>query len=295
MVFEAVFRRANFTRAAEELNLSQASVSRQIKQLEDDLGVQLFERGRHNVRPTALAIPFAEAVNTALSGLAETAAHVRAHGDHARQLVVFTDITLAETTVGPCLSAFHRAFPDVQIRVNASALPIDAVPQDFHIGVVSGIWSEERYEIERIGDDSLFPVCAPSVAARLPVPYTVADLMGETLLHFQQAGRRWPDWESFLAGISGETASPRKDLVFESYPMILDSAERGDGIALGWSQSVRHRLATGKLVRPEGPTLRLPDYIGAYFPKNRPRNRYALSFAKLLTRRFQPFLDTATQ
>ncbi len=287
-VFEAAYRHQSFTRAADELALTQASVSRRIRQLETNLGVQLFERQRYNVIPTADGETLAATVRLSLSELAITADRLRARGSGTTSFTIYSDISMAGTLVAPCLGKFQRQYPDLQVRVLSSYEPIESVREDFDIGLQIGRWAEDRFEIEPIADDAIFPVCSPNFAAQLPSPLGPVEIAQQPLLHLEDVGRDWPDWRNFLAFFRLKEPKPIERLVFSSYQICLDVAEKGEGIALGWARTVKARLDAGKLVRIPGMTMPLPDSINVYRVRRSKPNPIADQFIKLLRSNIEP-------
>jgi len=288
VAFEAAYRLGSFTRAADELALSQASISRRMRELEADLGVPLFERRRYDVMPTAEGEALAAAVRVALNELAGTAEKLRVHADGAENLTIFSDMSLGNALVAPCVGEFQRLNPKLKLRILSSYEPIESVREDFDIGLQYGRWAEDRFSIEPIADDAIFPVCSPELAGELPSPATPVDIAGRPLLHLADAGRKWPDWRSFLAFFRLKEPKPIEGLVFNSYQICLDVAEQGEGIALGWGRSVKDRLASGRLVRVPGLTMPLVDIINAYRRKNSNPSAIAEQFIAVLRARIAP-------
>lgn len=288
VAFEAAFRLGNFTRAADELALSQASVSRRIRELEQDLGVRLFERRRYDVVPSDDAEILAATVRVSLSELATAAEQLRVRGAGTESLTIFSDLSLANALVAPRLGEFQRSHPTLKLRVLSSYEPIETTREEFDIGFQYGRWGEEKFILEPIAGDVIFPVCAPQQATRLPSSPTPMDVASQPLLHLADVGRRWPDWRSFLALFRLKEPEPIEGLVFDSYQTCLDVAEQGEGIALGWGLSVKSRLDSGQLVRIAGMTMPLPDIVNVYRPKSAKTHLIAEQFLDLLRRRMEP-------
>lgn len=286
--FEAALRLGSFTRAANELALSQASISRRVRELEVDLGVKLFERRRYDVAPTAAGETLGAAVRVALNELVGTAERLRARGEGAESLTVFSDISLGNALVAPCIGELQRLNPHLRLRILSSYEPIESVREDFDIGLQYGCWAEDRFSIEPIADDTIFPVCAPELASDLPSPATPVDIARQPLLHLADVGRKWPDWRNFLAFFRLKEPMPDAGLVFNSYQICLDVAEQGEGVALGWGRSVKDRLASGSLVRVPGLTMPLVDIVNVYRRKNADTTATAEQFVTLLRARIDP-------
>ena len=283
--FEAAHRLGSFTRAADELALSQASISRRVRELEQDLGISLFKRRRYDVEPTDAGNILAATVREALRDLATSAERLRAHADGRERLTIFSDMGLGNALVVPCLGAFQRAYPDLNLRVLSSYEPIEQAREDFDIGLQCGRWAEDQFHVEPVADEVIFPVCSPGFAEDLPEAVTALDIANQPLLHLADVGRNWPDWRNFLAFFRLKEPRPIEGLTFNSYQICLDVAEQGEGVALGWGRTVKDRLESGRLVRIAGLTMPIADAINVYRRKGAKPNPTAESFVAMLRSR----------
>lgn len=288
VVFESAFRLRSFSRAAQEVALSQASVSRQIAMLEDNLGVKLFVRQRHDVMPTAEGERLASTVSLSLRELAATAERLRAIGLGKNSFTIYSDISIASSLITPILNLFQRQHPELQIRVLSSYERIQNIIEDFDIGFQVGRIAEDQFEIEAIADDAIFPVCSLEFASKIPQPVDAVALAKLPLLHLEEMGYGWPDWRSFLALFRLKEPKPEDGLTFNSYQVCLDMAEKGEGIALGWARSVESKLSEGKLVRIPGMIMHLPESIFAYRRKFATTSPVAEEFVALLKHNIDP-------
>jgi len=291
VVFEAAFRLGSFSRAADEVALSQASVSRQIRQLEENLGVSLFVRKRHDVTPTDEGKLLAETVRLALRELGSTAERLRSVGIGKKSFTVFSDISIASTLITPVISVFQQQYKDLQLRVLSSYEPIQTVTDEFDVGFQVGRVAEDQFDMDPIADDAIFPVCSPAFASRLPKAPSAVNLAKQPLLHLDDIGNDWPNWQIFLALYRVKHPTPNEGLVFNSYQVCLDVAERGEGIALGWARSVQARINDGKLVRIQGMTMPLPESIFVYRRKFSSPNPIADQFIKTLKMHIDPVCE----
>lgn len=282
--FEAAFRHRNFTRAARELHQSQATVSRRIRELETDLGVSLFERHRYDVTPTADGELLAASVRWSLGELSSTADLIRRRALGHDSITILTSLSLATATVAPVVSEFRRTYPDVNIRVLASDDRVASTDEYFDLALGYGPSESSSFTVEFIAEEAVFPVCSPALAAQLPTPPTPADLAVLPLLHVDYVDPGWITWQDVLASALVGEPGPAKAVVFTSYQMCLDVAERDGGIALGWERSVRSRLAAGTLVRVPDITIPHAGRINAYFPNRTAPNPHARDFVTLLKR-----------
>ncbi|MEM7094262.1 MAG: LysR substrate-binding domain-containing protein [Actinomycetota bacterium] len=266
IAFEAAHRHANFTRAAEELHYSQATVSRRIGALEADLGAVLFERGRHDVTPTIEADALADTVRAVLGDLAATADGIRRRSAERTRLTIRSDVSLTAAVVNPILVELLRRHPQLDIRVETSFEPIETDEEPFDIGIQYGRNRRSTLIEQVVADDEVFPVCAPAVADSLPPEPTVRDLVGLRLLHVDYGEPAWTDWEQFLGHLGAEEMGQLRGLTLSTYVVCLDLAERGQGVALGWGRTAQPRIDSGALVRIPGFTQTIPDAIRAYRP-----------------------------
>lgn len=279
--FEAAVRHRNFTRAADELHLSQATVSRRIRQLEANLGLSLFDRHRYDVTPTAEATALAASVRQALGELSSSAERLRLRAADAGSLTIFSDLSLSSTLVAPLLGDYQRRHPDLKIRVLSSFEPIETTNDDFDIGLQYGRSAPTPYDVEIIATEAVFPVCSPSFAEQVSSDALPQSLTTLPLLHVAYADDTWTSWSDFFAFL-GIDETPTAHLTFTSYVVCLDVAEQGEGIALGWERTVQPRLDAGSLVRLDDLSMPNAGVINAYVPKRSTTNPHTARFLKVL-------------
>ena len=286
--FEAAYRLGSFSRAAEELALSQSSVSRLVRQLEESIGEQLFSRGRYDVTPTPAGREYAYTVRNSLSDLAQATDRLRLNSQDSETLTIYSDLGIGSAILTPCMGEFQRQHPQVRLRIVVSPEPIEDTLEAFDFGLQQGRWAEPRFVIESIGDDLLFPVCSPELYDSLNNPGDPQELANKPLLSLQQRNRDWPDWREFLAEFGVTLPLTSTITVLNTYPMYLDLAELGEGIALGWARSVQDRLDAGSLVRIPNLSIALPDYINVYRNPQAPIKPSSRAFVELLKSRIKP-------
>jgi DNA-binding transcriptional LysR family regulator len=275
--FEAAGRHLSFSRAAAELSLTQAAVSRQIRALEESLGVRLFHRKRYGVALTEQGAELAAEIGPALQQIAAASERARASARKARTVSLFCDIAIGGSFVIPLISAVRRDHPDLAIRLVTSSEQLEMTAETFDVGLATGRLRGERFDVVEICAEQIFPVASPALARALPLPLAPRDLLAQPLLHFAQPGRDWVDWTGFLA-FHGVSSGRFDAFPFTSYSVLLDAAEAGHGIALGWKLSVENRLKLGTLVRLEGLTMPLERGLAAYLPKRRARPEPVVRF-----------------
>ena len=267
IVFEAAVRLQSFSRAADECALSQASVSRQMKQLEDNLEIRLFERHRYAVSATDAGKRFYATVQRALGELAETSAQLREAAQGNLSFTIYSNLSISTDTLAPLVGRFQALFPDVKFNILSSYEPIEQTRSSFDIGFQVGRRAENHFNVETIADDIVFPVCSPQFAEQFKSKVTAAKLSSLPLLHLEYENKNSIGWQQFLTNYRIRQKKPIERLVFSSYQVCLDVAESGEGVALGWGRSVGSRLAEGKLVKFTDMSIHVPDGIAVYLRK----------------------------
>ena len=256
VAFEAAARRLSFTRAGDELNVTQAAVSRHVRALESDLGVALFHRAHRRVRLTPDGERLAQAVTLGLQHIARTVGDLR-RVRHAGQLTIAASVAFSSLWLMPRLARFHAAHPDVRLRLVAVDRFDDpaAVGVDLTVRYGDGRWP--GMVATHLFADEIFPVCSPDYVARHGPFETIEDLLGESILRMDDLDPTWIDWPAWLDAMGVSTPSGQPGLRFHNYTLEVQAAVNGQGIALGWRRLGR-RLAGER--RP-GPPRRGPAAV----------------------------------
>jgi len=255
VVFEAAARHMNFTRAARELEVTQSAVSRQIQLLEDHLGIALFQRQSRGLVLTRDGERLHRAVAMGLEHIANVAADLR-RTRGPRELTVATSVTFASYWLMARIATFRAAHPEIELRLYASSPIYDLAAEGIDIAVRYGSGEWPGVEATRLFGDEIWPVCAPRYLDGRKAPQTVADLLDETLLHLSKFDRNWVTWDTFLASYGVEGEPHRRGLTYDNYMVLIQSALRGEGIALCGRRLAEDFLAHGDLVRPIAETLK---------------------------------------
>lgn len=186
--FEAAARLLSFTRAGEELHLTQSAVSRQMLDLEEQLGTALFHRRHRSLALTEAGQTLYPAAVQVLSTMRATMDRLRALGGR-RVLSVTTTHSLAAMWLVPRLIGYRRVAPDVDVRISADARFARLDREDFDVGLRLCRAELAGPGAVRLFGEKVFPVAAPALARKLRAP---ADLAGEVLLEFDQPDGAYP-------------------------------------------------------------------------------------------------------
>lgn len=264
--FEAVARCLSFTIAAEELCLTQSAVSRQVKVLEDRVGRALFHRKHRAIELTAEGRRLFEAVTRGLDEISHCVDELRATQD-TPQITVAASVAFSYYWLMPRLERFSERFPAIDLRILATDQKVDLTKGDADVAVLFGEGGWDTLETRLLFGERVYPVCSPGYLRAHAELKTPQDLLTQTLLHLDGGGNIWGgvDWGIWLAK-QGVTSQPlRKGIRLNSYPMALQGAETGRGVALGWSYITDAMLANGRLVCPVDMVLETRNfyYIGA--------------------------------
>jgi DNA-binding transcriptional LysR family regulator len=248
LAFEAAARHLSFTRAAAERFVTQSAVSRQIRALEDDLGVALFARQHRALVLTPAGEKLLLACQNMLAQMRRTVAGIRAPA--AREvLAITTTPSFASLWLIPRLRGFTQANPAVDVRLDASYDMRDLRQDGFDLAVRYQRASADAGE--PLFSESVLPVCAPALLGAKSSPLkTPTDLHAHTLLQIEgvpSAGMP-AEWESWLSAQGLPELQPRSMVTFSSYNEVIAAALEGQGVALGRRPLIDGLLRQRKLV-----------------------------------------------
>ncbi|CAM5771027.1 transcriptional regulator GcvA [Mesorhizobium amorphae] len=281
--FEAAARHLSFSRAADELNVTHGAISRAVKNLEDQLGVQLFERATRSVRLTAVGEPYARAVRDVLNQLA-VATNSATNRHSNTTLNVSTSDGFAGKWLVPRLYRFHRAHGDIDVRVSTTGKLTNFRGDGIDIAIRYGTGDYPGLASEFLAGEEVFPVCSPKLLEGAHPLHEPEDLRHHTLIH-----DGYPiDWATWLvsAGVGG--VDPRSGLTFDSASFAVEFAVQGEGVVLGRTMLVAADLASGRLVRPFAHALKsLSSFYVVYLP-DAIRQRKVRAFRDWLLSEIQP-------
>jgi LysR family glycine cleavage system transcriptional activator len=243
--FEAAARNESFKQAAEELNVTSAAVSHQIKTLEDTLGLSLFRRRGRAVQPTDAAKRFAGRLAQAFDTI-ETATMDLQGNPMSGILRIAVTPFYGNRIVLPRLSRFHTRYPDIQVEPEMNATHIDFNRTNLDGGLRHGTGDWPGLTSISIQKDQLVPVAAPSVVSGRDLPLSAGEIAQLTLGYIEgQKG----DWEAWLDMMGYDGAPPKRMVGYGSRSRVVDLAFSGHGVALADKRLTAADVAAGHLVR----------------------------------------------
>jgi LysR family glycine cleavage system transcriptional activator len=243
--FDAAVRHLSFTKAAAELNVTHGAISRAVRNLEEVLGLRLFERGTRSVRLTAEGAAYSADIGAALDRIAMatmTATVTKSTG----VLNVSTSDGFAGRWLVPRLHRFHRANPDVDVRLSTSGALTDFIRDGIDIAIRYGEGNYDKVVSELLMEEDVSPVCSPELLQGSHPLRAPEDLRHHRLIH-DNFRIGWATWLQ-NAGLYG--IDHTNGVKFESAAYAVEAAVQGEGVLLGRSALVSADLAAGRLVRP---------------------------------------------
>ena len=243
--FEAAARHLSFTRAARELNVTQAAISHQVKALEERLGLCLFRRLNRALLLTDAGQAYLPDLRDAFDRIDAATRRLRA-ADDSGPLTVSVLPSFAAKWLVPRLGRFRAVAPDIDVRIAPSnhLTDLDGEGVDIAIRYGGGAWPGVR--AEPLMAEDVFPVCGPELARGEPPLVTPADLARHTLLHDDDHAR----WRMWLMAAEVADVDPGRGPVFTDSSLTIQAAVAGQGVALARSALANADLASGRLVRP---------------------------------------------
>jgi LysR family glycine cleavage system transcriptional activator len=243
--FEAAARQLSFTRAAEELYVTQTAISHQIKALEDRLGVKLFRRLPRGLLLTEEAQRYLPAIRDAFDLIANATDRLVAVSASGT-LTVSVLPSFAAKWLVPRLGRFRAACPDIDLRISTSSHLVDFSREDVDVGVRMGRGVYPGLRVDWLFGESLVPVCSPELLAGPQPLRRPEDLRQHLLLHDDD----YAGWELWLelTGVQGVAA--RRGPIFTDSAMVVQAAADGQGVALARRRLAAGDLAAGRLVQP---------------------------------------------
>jgi LysR family glycine cleavage system transcriptional activator len=268
--FAVAGRHLSFTRAAEELHVTQGAVSRLVKQLEADLGVSLFSRGPRGLELTEAGAAYLPPLADAFERMQAATRLIMRSARPANRLAITMLPTFAMRWFMPRLADFHQLNPDIAVDVTSADRPVDFASEPVDVGIQygSGQWAESLHA-EFLFPETVTLVASPALLKRRPLAGP-DDVKRHTLLMHSTRPDAWTEWFA-AAGLKGAAG---KGPAFEHFFMSIEAAVNGLGLALVPDFFVTQELRDGRLVEPL-PALRLQRPGGYYLLCLKGREREA--------------------
>jgi LysR family transcriptional regulator, glycine cleavage system transcriptional activator len=260
--FEAAARHESFTRAAEELCVTQGAVSHQVKALEAGLGIKLFNRERQRLIITEAGREYLTVLRDSFDRIAVGTERL-IQRQSSGVLTVSTSPDFAAKWLVNRLGRFAEAHPGIDLRISATLHHVDFAREDVDLAVRHGDGSWPGLDVARLSTEQLFAVCSPKLLRGRQRIGKPADVLKFPLLHLDDR----KDWTKWLEAAGVANAEFSHGPVLNRASMVIDAAVDGQGIALARTTLAAWDLINGRLVRPLPETLRLSKTYWIICPK----------------------------
>lgn len=269
VVFEAAGRHENFTRAAEELGMSQAAVSYAIRGLEEQLGAPLFQRLHRSARLTEAGERFHADVSAGLARISRSAEDLKAKGREAN-VTLAASTAFASMWMLPRLGRLRDDLPDIDLRIQTSVRDLDLEDEDIPLGIRGGDPADwPHYHAELLAPEIISAVASPSFVEAHGLPGKPEALAAHRLIWLEEPVREacsWPEWFA-SAGI---TYSPQgRRLAINDYVLVIQAVLAGEGVALGWQHLIGQQIRSGQLIDVGGHALTTGHAFYVVWPRSR--------------------------
>lgn len=266
--FEAVARLGSFTLAADELGVTQAAVSRQVRFLEESLNVRLFHRLHRSIKLTGEGEALYLAVAESMQRIAGAFDRLSS-GAEEQELVLATTAAFSHFRVLPQLPALKHRQPQLKLRLTTQMFTADLRHNEVDIAVRygNGKWRDGTSSL--LFDEEVFPVCSPAWLLANGSPQSLIDLMKTPLIESDSTSEGWMNWEEWFHAAGSQPPRLHYALRCSLYTDAIQAALQGQGIALGWHRLLSGLLKAGELVRLTNVSVKVSDSYFAVIPHGR--------------------------
>ena len=250
--FESVARLASFTRAAEELGLSQTAVSHRISRLETQLGLRLFLRRGRQIALTDAAHGYLTEVRAAFDALYRSTDRLLSRGEASR-LTISTLTSFAAKWLVPRVAEFQASHPEIDLRILTSSLPVDFEREEIDLAIRYGNGEWPGLRADLLFREDLTPVCSPGFLGDSVQRLDPTDLPGYRLIEISTYPDDWHHWLQGTVGTGSALVQPGSiafELKFDLAFAAIEAAMDGAGIVMGRRSLIENDLAAGRLVAP---------------------------------------------
>ncbi|MDF0750889.1 transcriptional regulator GcvA [Marinobacter sp. 71-i] len=270
VAFESAARNMSFTQAASELSVTQGAVSRQIRHLEEYLGRALFVRDKRQLGLTQTGTDYYASVQQSLQVLADTTSDILQWRSN-KQITVATSNAMASLWLLPRLPKFQDLHPHIDVRILATDSLKGVRSSEYDIALFYYRKAPTGTSVTPLFRERVYPVCSPAFLERQTVD-TPEQVLGTTQL-WLDSNENWLTWKEWFRSAGLEQIKPRRQLNLNNYPMLIQAALNGQGIALGWQQLVEQYLDNGVLVRPVPTELNTEAHFYMLEPEEQARRK----------------------
>jgi len=245
--FESSARLGSFTKAAEELFITQSAVSKKIRLLEENLGFELFIREPRQLLLTEAGVEFYSEAKSVLNQMSDSINRIRRHANTNTVTITCTH-AVSHYWLFPRITRFNLEYPDIAINIYASNSLDESSCAQFDLGILNsdGQW-QAPLDHHLLFHERIYPVCHYDYPINKVL--TSEEILHEKLIHLDPSAWRWPTWVNWFASVGIEFTIPKNAQLFNQITLALEASRQGMGIALGWEFMTEELLKRHELKR----------------------------------------------
>ncbi|NVK24400.1 MAG: transcriptional regulator GcvA [Gammaproteobacteria bacterium] len=243
--FEAAARNLSFTKAAEELFVTQAAISHQIKLLEDHLSMKLFMRRNRSLLLTEEGQSYYLDIKDIFANLYEATEKLLTRGAKGSISIALTPSFAIQWLI-PRLTKFNQLYPDIDVKIKAVDHEDNSLTDDVDVAIYYGLGHWQGVHSDKLHTEFMLPVCSPLLLNGDKPLAEPADLQHHTLLH-DMTRTNWNEWIK-QAGV--RDINVNQGPIFSHSSMVLQAAIHGQGVALGHNILAKPEIESGRLITP---------------------------------------------
>lgn len=256
--FESVARKRSFTLAAQELGVTQAAVSKQVKSLEQLLGVSLFLRGHRSIELTSEGHELYAVVSQSMQRIATVFDRLSSE-DVKHEVVLATTAAFSQFCVMPRIAELKARHPEIHLRLTTQMFTADlrSSKVDLAVRYGEGNWADGH--AVWLFDEEVFPVCSPAWLAAQAGSVSSSQLAEAPLIAYDTTFEGWLGWEDWFQQVGLGRPKLKYALRCGLYTDAIQATLHSNGVALGWKGMLRDYLASGQLVRVTEASLKVKE------------------------------------
>lgn len=251
LAFEVSGKAGSFAEAARELNISESAISRKIKLLEEHYKSKLFVRGHQSISITQDGAELLRAVSIALDTLREASTSILMK-NQSKPVALAATHSVASLWLMPRLNQFQLNNPDFSIGIFGSDDDTECLAETNDMAILRGTGNWPGFESELLFGETVFPVCSPEFLATYPSAASVESLAELDLIEVASSHAEWMNWSTWFSCKETQHQGLHRTTQVNTYPLAIQAAADGLGVALGWKHLVDNLIDQGKLVCPLG-------------------------------------------
>jgi len=262
----------SFAAAAKDMNVSETAISRKIRLLEEHYNTALFVRGHRSVTLTENGRRLLNGIRPAIHQISHVSDDIARIRDKTTVHLAATH-SVASLWLMPKLHRFRTTHSGASISLMSSDLDDECLTTDLDLAILRGDGNWPGYEATRLFGETVFPICAPSYLENNPNLGSLSSLLDHALIEVTNNHTEWLNWATWLGQKDLKVGAMQHSTFVNTYPLAVQAAIDGLGVALGWGHLVDQYLEDGRLVCPCA-DHHIRTYSGYYLLQNQTRTRH---------------------